>query len=227
MAFQHAALTAEVAGPEAWKVLRPEAPAPLRGMVARGLAPLRPRDLVVALYGFWAAGDEELGELSARTVEGLPAAVLGGALDDKQLLAGVLDFLSRKHARNEALLERVLRHPNVHDETLAGIARVCPESICDILAENQQRWLRFPKIVEALYQNPNCRMSVAQRMLELAVREGIDLDLPNMEEIRAALQLDAQPIDEKRDEVFKGAAVRALENHDHLVERVQKAGVAE
>jgi hypothetical protein len=142
MAFAHAALSPEEAGPEVWKVVRPEAPAPLRGMVARGLAPLRPRDLVVALYCFWAVGDEANGELAARTVEGLPANILTGALDDKSLPAGVLDFLSRKHARNEAILERIIRHPLVHDETLAGMARLCPESICDMLAENQQRWLR-------------------------------------------------------------------------------------
>lgn len=227
MAFAHAALSPEEAGPEVWKVVRPEAPAPLRGMVARGLAPLRPRDLVVALYCFWAVGDEANGELAARTVEGLPPNILTGALDDKSLPAGVLDFLSRKHARNEAILERIIRHPLVHDETLAGMARLCPETICDILAENQQRWLRFPPIVEALYQNPNCRMSVAQRMLELAVREGIDVRLPNMEEIRAALQLDNEPIDEDRDEVFKGAAGRVLETHAQVVERMARSGAAD
>lgn len=225
MAFTHAALSEDEVGPDAWKVVRPEAPAPLRAMVARGLAPLRPRDLVVALYCFWAVGDPDNGELAARTVEGLPLNILGGALDDKQLPAGVLDFLGRKHARNEAILERIIRHPGVHDETLGGIARLCPESICDILAENQQRWLKFPPIVEALYQNPNCRMSVAQRMLELAVREGVEVKLPNMEEIRAALQLEEEPLDESRDEVFRGAAGRVLETHQQVVDRIQRAGV--
>lgn len=227
MPFQHAALSAEEAGPEVWKVVRPEAPAPLRGMVARGLAPLRPRDLVVALYCFWAVGDEANGELSARTAESLPANILTGALEDRSLPPGVLDFLSRKHARNEAVLERVVRHPNVHDETLAGMARLCPESICDMLAENQTRWLKFPPIVEALYQNPNCRMSVAQRMLELAVREGIDVKLPNMEEIRAALQLEDEPTGEERDELFKGAAGRVLEAHEQVVDRMQRSGADE
>ena len=227
MAYQHAALTQEEVPPDVWKVARPEAPAPLRGMVAKGLAPLPPASLVLALYCFWAAGDGDHGEQAARTVEGLPPNILNGALDDKGLHPGALDFLARKHARNVELLERVIRHPRVADETLAGIAKLCPESICDLLSENQQRWMKFPPIVEALYQNPNCRMSVAQRMLELAVRQGIDVKLPNMEEIRTALQLDDSPPDESRDAVFKGAAGRALASHDEAVDRALRAGADE
>lgn len=227
MAYAHAELTEAQLPVDVWKVVRPEAPAPLRGMVAKGLAPLAPSALVLALYYYWAGGDADHGEQAARTVEGLPPGVLTGALDEKTLHPGALDFLARKHARNVDLLERIVRHANVDDETLASIARLCPEQICDMLADNQQRWLRFPPIVEALYQNPNCRMSVAQRMLELAVREGIDVKLPNMEEIRQALQLDDAPIDEGRDAVFRGAAGRALATHDEAVNRVQRAGVDE
>ena len=196
-------------------------------MVARGLAPLPPRDLLVALYQIWVGNDPDLAPVSAKTIEGLPPPVLGGALDDPTLPPGVLDLLGRRLPKNADALERVVRHKNVADETLASIARVCPETVCDVVADNQERWLRYPAIVEALYQNPNCRMSVVHRMLELAVREGVEVKLPNMDEIRQAL-LEGGSADPERDEVFKHAAgTEAHKHNEKAIERLKQAGADE
>lgn len=223
MAFAHKALEQAEAGPGAWRVVGPDAPAPLRGMVARGLAPLPPRDLLVALYQIWVTNDPDLATVAAKTVEGLPPPILNGAFEDPALPAGVLDFLGRRLSRNVDALERIVRHRNVDDETLAGIARVCPESVCDVLSDNQERWTRHPAIVESLYQNPHCRMSVIHRMLEFAVREGIELRLPNMDEIKAALVESVA--DPERDEVFKRAtAAGVAATHAKVVDKFQAAG---
>lgn len=224
MAFAHKALEQDEAGAGAWRVVGPDAPAPLRGMVARGLAPLPPRDLLVALYQIWVTNDPDLATVAAKTVEGLPPSMLNGALDDPKLPAGVLDFIGRRLPRNVDALDRVVRHRNVHDETLSGLARVCPEAVCDTLSDNQERWMQHPAIVESLYQNPNCRMSVVHRMLELAVREGIELRLPNMDEIKAALV--ESTADPERDEVFKRAASSGVaETHARVIDKFQAAGV--
>jgi hypothetical protein len=201
MAFAHASLAADVLGPAVAKFVGDQAQPPMREMAASGLAPLPPRDLLVALYQLWVDGGD-LSDRAGKTVEGLPPPVLDGALADRTLPAGVLDLLGRKLARNDRVLELVVRHANVDDETLVGIARVCPEGICDVLAANETRWLAKPTIVAGLYQNRNCRMSVIHRMIELAERQDVDLGLPAMEEIRAALR-ESGPVDESRDEVFK------------------------
>ena len=227
MAYAHEPLDEQALGPGVWRVVGPNAPAPMRGMVARGLAPLPPRDLVVALYHLWCTNDPEHGTVAGKTVEGLPAAVLEGALADPGLPAGVLDFLGRKLLRNAELLDKVVRHPAADDETLAGLARVCPETVCDTLAENQQRWLAYPKIVESLYQNPNCRMSVVHRMLELAVREGVDVRLPNMEEIRQALAEEGGAPDPDRDALFQAASGSVAGAHAREVSSLQEAAPEE
>lgn len=201
MAFAHAPLDAGVLGPAVAKFVGDETPAKIRKMAAAGLAPLPPRDMLLALYQLWVDNGEE-SEQAGKTVEGLPAAVLDGALADRKLPAGVIDLLGRKFARNEKVLAQVVRHANVDDETLIGIARVCPEPICDVLADNETRWLGCPTIVGSLYQNRHCRMSVVHRMIELAEREGVDLPLPAMDEIRIALA-ESGPVDESRDEMFK------------------------
>lgn len=200
MAFAHASLPAAELGPVAAKFVGEGAPGKLRKLVASGLAPLPPRDLLVGIYQLWVENDE-LSELAGKTVEGLPPPVLDGALGDRGLPAGVLDLLGRKFARRPEVLDPVVRHARVDDETLVGVARVCPERICDVLADNQTRWLACPRIVASLYQNRHCRMSVIHRMIELAEREGVELGLPAMEEIRQALA-DSGPVDEARDAAF-------------------------
>jgi hypothetical protein len=210
MAFAHAPLDAGQLGPVVGKFAGEDSPPKIRKMAAAGLAPLPPRDMLLALYQLWVDNGEE-SELAGKTVEGLPAAVLDGALADRALHPGIIDLLGRKFARNEKVLAQVVRHANVDDETLIGVARVCPEPVCDMLADNETRWLGCPAIVGSLYQNRHCRMSVVHRMIELAEREGVDLPLPAMDEIRIALA-ESGPVDESRDEMFKkvhssGAAV--------------------
>ena len=201
MAFSHAVLEASVLGPVAGKFVGEGAPPKMRKMVAAGLAPLPPRDMLVGLYQIWAANDED-SNTAAKTVEGLPKAVLDGALADAKLPPGVLDLLGRKFPRKVAVLTAIVRHPAVDDQTLIGIARVCPEKVCDVIADNQVRWLQAPEIVGSLYGNRHCRMSVIHRMIEFAEREGVDLPLPGMEEIRTVLA-DSGPPDESRDAMFK------------------------
>jgi hypothetical protein len=201
MAFAHAPLDAGLLGPMVGKFVGEESPPKIRKMAAAGLAPLPPREMLLALYQLWVDNSEE-SELAGKTLAGLPASVLDGALADRQLPPGVIDLLGRKFPTNEKVLAQVVRHANVDDETLIGVARVCPEPVCDILADNETRWLGCPAIVGSLYQNRHCRMSVVHRMIELAEREGVDLPLPAMDEIRIALA-ESGPVDESRDEMFK------------------------
>lgn len=217
MAFAHASLDEAFLTPAARKLSNPQTPAPMRLMAARGLAPLPPGELLRVLYQFWVTNDATLAEEAVKTITTLPDAVLMGGLADLQLPPGVLDFLARKQPRNVPILEALIRHPNVQDETLAGLARLCPESICDQIADNQTRWLRCSAIVESLYQNPHCRMSVVHRVLELAVRQGVDVRLPNMEEIRSELEDGGAP-DPSRDALFREAAGEDVaEEHARIV----------
>lgn len=229
MPYDHQPLSQQEMGAGPWKMVGPDAPPPMRQMVADGMAPLPPRDLLIALYHLWFDDPTGLGEKAAKTLLGLPPAILDGGLNDPDLPAGVLDFVARRMARKEHALEKVVRHPVVHDETLAAIARACPEGICNILAENQQRWLSFPSIVEALYQNPNCPMSVAQRMIELAIRQGVDLKLPNIEEIKIALgdgaAATAAPAEDDTFRVAMGHEV--IEQHDRYIATVENSGAGE
>jgi len=164
-------------------------PAPLKLMVARGVAPLPPAALVCALYALsHDRADDKLREAAQKTLGGLPDAILNGALGSAELPSAVLDDLATRLASNQAALERVLRHANTAAETVAQVARRCGEALCEVIATNEQRLLQHPEIIEALYMNEKTRMSTADRVVELAARSGLTLKIPGFDAIVEALQ---------------------------------------
>ena len=64
---------------------------------------------------------------------------------------------------------------------------------------NEERLLKHPAIIEKLYMNKATRMSTADRMIELAVRNGLELNgIPAFKEAAAAIadELIAEPTEE-------------------------------
>ncbi len=166
---------------------------PLRMMVARGVAPLPPVALVSALYALAYDSDDGLKTAARTTLERLPEPVLNGALSANDLHPAVLDELAERLKIRQEVLQRILRHPAVADETVARVARRCDESTAEVVATNEQRLLRHPAIIESLYFNQNTRMSTADRVVELAARNGLTVSIPNFEHIVAALQQQLVP----------------------------------
>jgi hypothetical protein len=72
------------------------------------------------------------------------------------------------------------------------------EGVCELIATNEERLLAHPAIIEKLYMNKACRMSTADRILELAVRNGLELAIPAFAQAKQAIQgeLIAEPTEE-------------------------------
>jgi hypothetical protein len=110
-------------------------------------------------------------------------------------------------------MEKILAHPKVAASTVAFVAERASEAVCELIATNEQRLLENPAIIEKLYMNKSTRMSTADRVLELAVRNKIELTIPAFKEAAAAIvnELIAEPSPEPTpdDELFKEAEVIA------------------
>jgi hypothetical protein len=162
--------------------------APLKMMAARGMAPLPPVALVSVLYALAYDGDEKLAEPARATLGKLPPPLLDGALSSAELPPAVLDDLaSRSRGRNE-VLTKIVQHPAVAVETVLQVAREANEALCELIATNEQRLIANPALIEALYMNRYLRMSTADRILELAARNGVTLEIPGFREVVQSLQ---------------------------------------
>lgn len=193
----------------------PNAPGPARMMAAKGLVPVKGGDLVTLLVQL--AFDREAGLASAAkgTLEGIPEGVLHAATEG-ELHASILDGLAEVFAKREDVVERLAANRFVADATMAGLARWCSERVAEIIATNQQRLLGAPKIIEALYMNKQTRMSTVDRLVELAARNGVELNgIPAFAAHVEAIQ--GQLIAEATDEPLPTDAIfqEALEADDN------------
>jgi hypothetical protein len=185
------------------RVLAPQTPAPLRMLAARGAAPgLRPEHIVTVVV-LLAVGDlahiePQVQQTAEATLSKLPAPVLDGALSARDLPGPILDHLAGLFSTEPNRLEQVIVHPAVAVETLERLASIGNDAITELIATNEERLLANPSIIEKLYLNKQTRMSTADRILDLAVRNGKELKLPAFREAAEAIlhELIAAPDNE-------------------------------
>jgi hypothetical protein len=197
MALSHTPLDPAVLGPDAQRAL---APGPARMMAARGLAPLpRPGDLLTVLYQLGLDADPGIRDAAQRTAAELPERVLVGGLDDASLDPRVIDRFALEVLNRPALLQRIILNPATSDQTIADLAGMLDAAEIDLVAQNEERLLRHPEIIGAMYKNRRARMSTVDRAVELAVRNQIEVpDIPAWDEIVSAVMGKAkQPQSER------------------------------
>lgn len=168
------------------RLVDPKAPGPMRTMGARGLAPLPPQELALALYQLYATEPDGLGKIAAQSVHGLPEPVLKVVLP-APLDPRVLDFLARNLRGRRGAIDLLLRNRNLHDRTAEHLASVGSAEDIDQIALDETRLLRCPAIIAALYLNPRARTSTALRAVEIAARNSVAVDIPGFEDIVASL----------------------------------------
>jgi hypothetical protein len=208
--------TSLLPGP-ALKILDPGGPAPLKAMAAKGLVPgLKPAESL-AVVVLLSLGSDGNADTAKATLAKLPLPLINGALAQSDLQAGVLDVLGPIYATDTMISEKVLRHSAIQVSTVIAMAALCTEGVCELIATNEERLLANPEIIEKLYLNKHCRMSTADRILELAVRNKIELKIPAYAQAAAAIagELVAEPTEEPSfdDQQFDVATKEAAELH--------------
>ncbi len=191
---------------------------PTRMLAARGLVPVaQPRDLLSMLYQLGFDGDDRLKETALNSVRALPDAVLRGGLGDPQIDPRVLDFFSWALAGAHgaaAAADLVLRNPATADDTVVVLAGRASQHEIDLIAINQERLLRCPAIIAAMYGNRNARMSTVDKVIEFAVRNGVRVHgIAAWDEVckvyapgASAREADAPISDAAKDSMFAQAA---------------------
>ena len=189
---------ATLPGP-AQKLISDAAPPKLKMMAARGIVPgLRPDAILSVLVLLEASDDRQIAEQAEHTLDNLPEPLLQGALD-ADLPELVLYAMAVRFTDRMDVLEKMMRMPRLPVAAVAHLASRGQEPTTELVATNEERMLAHPELIEAIYMNGNSRMSTANRLVELAVRNGIDLHgIPAWKEIQIAIQgeLIAEPSDE-------------------------------
>jgi hypothetical protein len=97
---------------------------------------------------------------------------------EEALPESFLDRLVEHFRERDDVCERVAANTSTNSGTIEWLALRCSEKVSERIAVNEQRLLAAPKIIESLYRNKNTRMSTADRLIDLAARNSVVLDIP-------------------------------------------------
>jgi len=170
------------------RVLAKEAPGPVKLMAARGVIPgAKPGDIVTVVSVLAGSEDAKLAEVARTTLSKLPPPILQGALT-ADLPGSVIAELARAYPNEHEVVTALLRMPRIGTDALETMATAADERAGELIATNEELMLKHPTVIEKLYMNKRVRMSTADRLVELAVRHGLELDLPAFAEAAQAIK---------------------------------------
>jgi len=191
-------------------------PGPGRTMAARGLLPLAPADQLAVLYQLSLDTESTLAHAARATATGLPDKLLAGTLAAPTTDPRVLDFFAQLIADKPAVFDAIALNPAVADQTLATLAGRAGAREVDQIAQNEQRLLRHPEIIAAMYMNRRARMSTIDRVVELAVRNNVRVPgLAAWDEVARALT-GSPPASVEADAMFAAMAASTVRDDSAL-----------
>jgi hypothetical protein len=198
LASLHADIDLSTLGPSVQKVLGEGAPPPVQLMAAKGIIPgAKPHEIVIALAVLAGREDEKVRDAAFATLGKLPPPVLNGALS-ADLPGSVISLLASPYAGDHEVVEKLLRMPRIPGAALELLASAADERAGELIATNEELMLKHPVVIEKLYMNKRVRMSTADRLIELCVRNGIELSIPAFKEASIAIknELIVEPSEE-------------------------------
>lgn len=204
------------------KVLSEGAPAPLQMMAAKGVLPgAKPQDVVTVVALLSTRGADQVRATADATLKKLPEAILNGALAS-QMQTAVVHILAAALGDNASVVEHLLRQQSIAKATLVLLAERADERSGELIATNETLLLRNPEVIEALYMNRRVRMSTADRILELAVRNELELAIPAYREAAQAIlnELIPEPSEEETFDDVLFREVEAAAQSAHLADSV-------
>jgi hypothetical protein len=209
-------------------------PGPMKLMAARGLAPIpKPAELLSVVYQLSLDDDQAVKSSAERTAGELPDKILLPAVSDAAIDARVLDFVALRVLGKPPILEALILNQNTAGETVRDLATRVGEMHIELIAGNEERLLREPRIIGAMYMNPKARMSTVDRAIELAVRNNVQVPgIPGWEAVVSAVlgtkKSEAEAVAE--DETFAKVTEYAVVENDEtrkIAEQLMSDGTTE
>ncbi len=142
-----------------------DAPPEIRSFAARNLLPLDSDGQTRALLTVMDDPDPDIAAQARATFGTMAPDQLAHFVDTSDPTGIEIDTIAR-YCDDGQVLERVIRHRNVHDQTLLRLARTVTGTPQDALVVNQVRLLRLPALIDALFENPELSAESRRRLNE-------------------------------------------------------------
>lgn len=159
-------MTTTSTNPTVRAILGGAAPRQARLAAASGLLPLPQADLLEVLVALRQSDDAEIAEAAEATLADQDSEDLFTAASSDETAAAVLDYLATSSKSHE-IHEAVVLNNKTSDQAVASLAASTSDgSLLDLIATNQQRLVRFPKIIDAILGNSDRTPDAERRARE-------------------------------------------------------------
>ncbi|MDQ5844120.1 MAG: hypothetical protein M3539_02365 [Acidobacteriota bacterium] len=146
------------------------APHQARLAAASGLLPLQQAELLEVLVALRRVEDSEIAESARETLASQDADELLAAAKSDETSPAVLEYLAVS-TNGHQIHEAVILNGNTSDQAIAELAAATSEgSLLELISMNQQRLVRFPRIIDEILEN-TARTAEAERRARETKRE--------------------------------------------------------
>lgn len=147
------------------------APHQARLAAASGLLPLPQSDLLEVLVALRQSENAEIADAAKETLDSQNQEDLLSAAKSDETPGAVLDYLATLAGDTRQIHEALVLNNRTSDQAIAALAAATSDgSMLDLIAINQQRLVRFPKIIDAILSNSD-RTPEAERRARETRRE--------------------------------------------------------
>lgn len=155
------------------KYVGKDTPREAKLFAAKGTLPIPPKDMVIVLFYLAHYPDPEIKMAAENSLLSIPHPILKTILESNETHPLILDFYAKKLDQESGLLEVIALNKVTHDETIEYLAGIANKTLVEIIANNQTRILRHPKIIDVLGNNPLVGQATIERILHfIALQTG-------------------------------------------------------
>ncbi|HKO98643.1 MAG TPA: hypothetical protein VJU86_16715 [Pyrinomonadaceae bacterium] len=157
--------------PAVRSILDGTAPPQARLAAANGLLPLPQADLLEVLVALQREVDNGIAEAAIETLQSMEKEDLLTAARASDTADSVLVYLATSEMGDPEIKEAVILNSNTSDAAIATLASTTHDGgLLDLISINQQRLVRFPKIIDSILSN-SARSAEAERRATETRRE--------------------------------------------------------
>jgi regulator of extracellular matrix RemA (YlzA/DUF370 family) len=159
--------TTTSSNPAVQAIIGGSAPHQAKLAAASGLLPLPQSDLLEVLVALRHSENAEIAGAAQETLAAQDSKELLSAATSDDTPPAVLDYLATFSQGTREIHEAVILNKKTSDETIAGIAAATSDgTLLDLIAINQQRLVRYPKIIDAILVNSDRTQEAERRARE-------------------------------------------------------------
>jgi hypothetical protein len=143
-------------------------PKKVRMMIARGLAPLPPGEMIEFLVRLLKDNDAEVSSEAEKTLLSWDKEEILVQLQSPECPPSILEYFAAG-ADSESILQAILANPSSPSELIQSLAATIPLHLLEALLDNRVRIIEFPSILDGIRNNPAATPEVLRLAQEIEV----------------------------------------------------------